>query len=48
MTVQDIFKQVKWGLHCKIIGTAKTAHLQNLRSKVEKYAKINIDTDGMM
>lgn len=47
MAVQDILKQVKCGLPWKIIGTTKTPyHLQEVGSRVNMYAKININTDG--
>lgn len=48
MAVQDILKQVKCGPHWKIIGTTKTPyHLQEVGSRVNTYAKININTDGI-
>lgn len=48
MAVQDILKQVKCGPHWKIIGTTKAPyHLQEVGSRVNTYAKININTDGI-
>lgn len=48
MAVQDILKQVKQGLHRKIIGTGKTLyHLQDVGSRVNIYAKTNININDM-